>query len=62
MEYDNENLFIFQTRDSTIYQEGRDVVQISEWTDRIYQNTPQGMYTHTYNFSVFIIMSIMECI
>lgn len=24
-----------------MYQEGRDVVTISEWTDRIYQNTPQ---------------------
>lgn len=24
-----------------MYQEGRDVVTICEWTDRIYQNTPQ---------------------
>lgn len=32
---------IFQTRDGPIYQEGRDVVTINEWTDRIYQHTPQ---------------------
>lgn len=24
-----------------IYQEGREAVTIGEWTDRIYQNTPQ---------------------
>ena len=30
-----------QTRDGAVYQEGRDVVMINEWTDRIYQNTPQ---------------------
>lgn len=33
--------FIDKTREGTIYQEGRDVVTINEWTDRIYQNTPQ---------------------
>ena len=33
--------FIDKTRDGAIYQEGRDVVTISEWTDRIYQHTPQ---------------------
>jgi glucose-6-phosphate 1-epimerase len=30
-----------QSREGAIFQEGRDVVTISEWTDRIYQNTPQ---------------------
>lgn len=30
-----------QSRDGAVFQEGRDVVTISEWTDRIYQNTPQ---------------------
>lgn len=30
-----------KTRDGPIYQEGRDVVTINEWTDRIYQHTPQ---------------------
>lgn len=33
--------FIDKTRDGTIYQEGRDVVTINEWTDRIYQHTSQ---------------------
>lgn len=33
--------FIDKTREGAIYQEGRDVVTINEWTDRIYQNTPQ---------------------
>nr|CAD7423674.1 unnamed protein product [Timema monikensis] len=33
--------FIDKTRDGAIFQEGRDVVTIGEWTDRIYQNTPQ---------------------
>ncbi|KXJ71633.1 hypothetical protein RP20_CCG020102, partial [Aedes albopictus] len=33
--------FIDKTRDGAIYQEGRDVVTINEWTDRIYQHTPQ---------------------
>lgn len=33
--------FMDKTRDGTIYQETRDVVTIGEWTDRIYQNTPQ---------------------
>ncbi|KAF5275504.1 hypothetical protein FQA39_LY18635 [Lamprigera yunnana] len=33
--------FIDKTRENTVYQEGRDVVTIGEWTDRIYQNTPQ---------------------
>jgi len=30
-----------QSRDGAVFQEGRDVVTISEWTDRVYQNTPQ---------------------
>ncbi|CAB0005803.1 unnamed protein product [Nesidiocoris tenuis] len=30
-----------RTRDMVIYQEGREAVTIGEWTDRIYQNTPQ---------------------
>lgn len=30
-----------QTRDGAIYQEGRDAVTINEWTDRVYQHTPQ---------------------
>lgn len=34
---DNES----QTRDGAIYQEGREVVTINEWTDRIYQHTNQ---------------------
>lgn len=33
--------FIDKTRDGAIYQEGRDAVTINEWTDRIYQHTPQ---------------------
>jgi len=32
--------YIDKTRDNTLYQEHRDVVSVSEWTDRIYQNTP----------------------
>ncbi|KAJ8735816.1 hypothetical protein PYW07_007436 [Mythimna separata] len=34
-------MFIDKTREGTVYQEGREVVTISEWTDRIYQNTMQ---------------------
>lgn len=34
-------LLLLKTRDGAIYQEGRDVVTINEFTDRIYQNTPQ---------------------
>lgn len=30
-----------QTREGAIYQEGREIVSIGEWTDRIYQHTPQ---------------------
>jgi glucose-6-phosphate 1-epimerase len=30
-----------QTRDGAIYQEGREVVTVNEWTDRIYQHTQQ---------------------
>lgn len=41
----SDNVFILicmsQSRDGAVFQEGRDVVTISEWTDRIYQNTPQ---------------------
>ncbi|KAL0278928.1 UNVERIFIED_CONTAM: hypothetical protein PYX00_000605 [Menopon gallinae] len=38
----NDCLFIDkQTRAGVAYQEARDVVTISEWTDRIYRNTPQ---------------------
>ncbi|KAK9751876.1 Aldose 1-epimerase [Popillia japonica] len=33
--------FVDKTREGAMYQEGRDVVTICEWTDRIYQNTPQ---------------------
>jgi D-hexose-6-phosphate mutarotase len=32
---------VSQSREGAVFQEGRDVVTISEWTDRIYQNTPQ---------------------
>lgn len=32
---------ILKTRDGAIYQEGREVVTVNEWTDRIYQHTPQ---------------------
>ena len=35
------NLFSTKTRDGAIYQEGREVVTINEWTDRIYQHTNQ---------------------
>lgn len=36
-----------QTRDNQIFQEGRDVVQVNEWTDRIYQNTqPEHIITN----------------
>lgn len=42
--------FIFartQTRDNQIFQEGRDVVTVCEWTDRIYQNTqPEHIITN----------------
>lgn len=34
-------LLSLQTRDGAIYQEGREVVTINEWTDRIYQHTNQ---------------------
>lgn len=37
--YSKKNFF--QTRINAVCQEGRDVVTINEWTDRIYQNTPQ---------------------
>uniref|UniRef100_A0A182VNL7 Galactose mutarotase n=1 Tax=Anopheles merus TaxID=30066 RepID=A0A182VNL7_ANOME len=33
--------FVDKTRDGAIYQEGRDAVTINEWTDRVYQHTPQ---------------------
>ncbi|XP_049301997.1 uncharacterized protein LOC105228281 isoform X3 [Bactrocera dorsalis] len=33
--------FIDKTRDGAIYQEGREIVTIGEWTDRVYQHTPQ---------------------
>jgi len=36
-----------QTRDNQIFQEGRDVVTVCEWTDRIYQNTqPEHIITN----------------
>lgn len=37
----DDSLTELQTRDGTIYQEARDVVTVAEYTDRIYQNTPQ---------------------
>ncbi|KAK4015022.1 glucose-6-phosphate 1-epimerase isoform X1 [Daphnia magna] len=33
--------FVDKTRDGAIYQEVRDVVTVNEYTDRVYQNTPQ---------------------
>ncbi|KAG8327291.1 hypothetical protein J6590_022714 [Homalodisca vitripennis] len=33
--------FIDKTRENAMYQEGREAVTITEWTDRIYQNTAQ---------------------
>ncbi|KAJ8918720.1 hypothetical protein NQ315_015040 [Exocentrus adspersus] len=33
--------YIDKTRDGAVYHETRDVVTIGEWTDRIYQSTPQ---------------------
>ncbi|XP_018353169.1 PREDICTED: glucose-6-phosphate 1-epimerase isoform X1 [Trachymyrmex septentrionalis] len=39
--------FLDKTRDNQIYQEGRDVVTVCEWTDRIYQNTqPEHIITN----------------
>ncbi|XP_058790367.1 uncharacterized protein LOC131663771 isoform X1 [Phymastichus coffea] len=39
--------FIDKTRDNQIFQEGRDVVTVGEWTDRIYQNTqPEHIITN----------------
>ncbi|KZC09966.1 Glucose-6-phosphate 1-epimerase [Dufourea novaeangliae] len=39
--------FIDKTRDNQIFQEGRDVVTVCEWTDRIYQNTqPEHIITN----------------
>lgn len=35
------NWCVLQTRENAMYQEGREAVTISEWTDRIYQNTAQ---------------------
>lgn len=36
-----------QTRDNQIFQEGRDVVTVCEWTDRIYHNTqPEHIITN----------------
>ncbi|CAH2102161.1 unnamed protein product [Euphydryas editha] len=34
-------MFIDKTREGAVYQETREVVTISEWTDRVYQNTMQ---------------------
>lgn len=55
-----------QTRDGAMYQEGREVVTVNEWTDRIYQHTPQEhiitnvvsgrkMRIHKYNFPDTVI-------
>uniref|UniRef100_A0A1A9V1P5 Galactose mutarotase n=1 Tax=Glossina austeni TaxID=7395 RepID=A0A1A9V1P5_GLOAU len=55
-----------KTRDGAIYQEGREVVAVNEWTDRIYQHTPQEhivtnvvsgrkMRIHKYNFPDTVI-------
>ena len=38
-----------QTRDGAMYQEVRDVVTINEYTDRVYQNTPQVQYNNNYD-------------
>ena len=32
-----------------MYQEVRDVVTINEYTDRVYQNTPQVQYNNNYD-------------
>ncbi|XP_053957853.1 uncharacterized protein LOC128863001 isoform X2 [Anastrepha ludens] len=58
--------FIDKTREGAIYQEGREIVTIGEWTDRIYQHTPQEhvitnvvsgrkMRLHKYNFPDTVI-------
>ncbi|KAH8378104.1 hypothetical protein KR093_009324 [Drosophila rubida] len=58
--------FIDKTREGAIYQEGREVVTVNEWTDRIYQHTPQEhvitnvvsgrkMRLHKYNFPDTVI-------
>lgn len=36
-----QSLRLLQTRENAMYQEGREAVTITEWTDRIYQNTAQ---------------------
>lgn len=41
--YNLDKLFSSQTRGNTMYQEIRNVVTIEEWTDRIYQCTPQEL-------------------
>ncbi|CAH0554405.1 unnamed protein product [Brassicogethes aeneus] len=33
--------FVDKTKDNAVSQEARAVVEIEEWTDRVYQNTPQ---------------------
>lgn len=33
--------YLDKTCDGLLYQETRDVVTVSEWTDRVYQQTPQ---------------------
>ncbi|KYN20465.1 Glucose-6-phosphate 1-epimerase [Trachymyrmex cornetzi] len=39
--------FLDKVTDNQIYQEGRDVVTVCEWTDRIYQNTqPEHIITN----------------
>nr|NP_001285908.1 uncharacterized protein Dmel_CG9008, isoform D [Drosophila melanogaster]AHN54422.1 uncharacterized protein Dmel_CG9008, isoform D [Drosophila melanogaster] len=58
--------FIDKTRENALYQEGREVVTVNEWTDRIYQHTPQEhvitnvvsgrkMRLHKYNFPDTVI-------
>ncbi|KAM7353144.1 uncharacterized protein ACRADG_005354 isoform 1-T4 [Cochliomyia hominivorax] len=58
--------FMDKTRDGAMYQEGREVVTVNEWTDRIYQHTPQEhiitnvvsgrkMRIHKYNFPDTVI-------
>lgn len=54
-------MYIYSIEALAIWQEGRELVTVNEWTDRIYQHTPQEhvitnvvsgrkMRLHKYNF------------
>lgn len=35
-----KTVLMLQTREQAVYQEASEAVQVTEWTDRIYRNTP----------------------